>query len=187
MCKRPERGEGKGAAEALLKNAHVVLSRAEMDGMELADFGLGDWRTEGAQIATFLSTERVGFKVICLLPDQTLPEHWHTAVGDDPGKEETFRVVHGTLRLYLPGADTICEGHIPAGKAPWYTCRNERILCAPQQITLEPGVKHWLQGGEEGCVVYSISSTARCALDPFTDPAVRRTPAAARDDAPRTR
>ena len=150
--------------------------------MEVADFGLGDYPRQGAQIATYVNTDRVGAKVICLLPGQTLPEHWHTAVGDDPGKEETLRVLYGALRLYLPGPDTLREGRMPRGKEDCYTCRQEVLLRATEQITLKPGVKHWLQGGEAGCVVWSISSAARCALDPFTDPHIRRVPEIIEDE-----
>jgi hypothetical protein len=65
--------EARAECMPLLKKAGVVLSDSEMDAMEVADFGLGDYRSEGSQIATFVSTSRVGMKVICLLPGQTLP------------------------------------------------------------------------------------------------------------------
>lgn len=176
MIKRSEVETGREAAVDLLKKAHIMLSDAERMSLEVADFGLTNWPAEGSQIATIVNTDRIGLKLICLLPGQTLPEHWHTAIGDTPGKEETLRVAYGTLRLYLPGVEMILEGRIPEGKEPVYTCRNEVILRAPEQITLIPGTKHWMQGGAEGTVVYSISSAATCPLDPFTDPTIKRMP-----------
>ena len=109
------------------------------------------------------------------MPDETLPEHWHTAVeGDALGKQEILRVLYGTLRLGLPGEGKLTESVIPAGKDAFYTCRTEKLMHAGEQILLEPGVKHWLQGGKDGVVLYSISSAAHCQLDPFTDPNIVR-------------
>jgi D-lyxose ketol-isomerase len=144
--------------------------------MEVADFGLDDYRAEGSQIATFVSTNRVGMKVICLLPNQTLPEHWHTAMEGYEGKEEALRVLYGVLRLYLPGGNGPIEGFIPKDKQCFYTCRNEICMKPVQQVTLAPGVKHWFQAGDEGAVLFSISSMATCTMDPFTDPNIVRMP-----------
>lgn len=174
MISKHDRHTGQQEAAALFEKAGVALSESEIDEIEVADFGLSDFRVEGAQIATFADTQRVGFKVICLLPNQTLPEHWHTAFGDNPGKEETIRVLYGTFRLYLPGGDGPHEGFVPHSKQAMYTCRNEIIMRPTQQQYLPPGTKHWFQAGAEGAVVYSISSQASCPLDPFTDPNIVR-------------
>ena len=116
-----------------------------------------------------------GQQVVALFGGQTLPEHWHPPVGDDPGKEETVRVVSGTLRFYILGDDNMCEGAIPAGKENVYTARHELIFKPGDQITMEPGTKHWFQAGEDGVVMYSFSSVARDVLDGFTDPEIKRT------------
>lgn len=169
--------EAKAACATLLQKAGVALSGEELSTMEVADFGLGDYRAEGAQIASFVSTDRVALKVICLLPGQTLPEHWHTAMEGYEGKEETLRVLFGSLRVYLPGeSGGPVKGFIPKGKERCYTCRKEVCLAPVEQITLPPGVKHWFQGGEGGAVLFSISSMATCTMDPFTDPDIVRVP-----------
>lgn len=174
--------EARAACIPLLKKAGVVLSDSEMEAMEVADFGLGDYRAEGSQIATFVSTSRIGMKVICLLPGQTLPEHWHTAMEGYEGKEETLRVLYGTLRLYLPGGDGPKEGFIPKGKQSCYTSRKEVCLQPVQQVTMSPGVKHWFQAGEDGAVLFSISSMATCTMDPFTDPNIVRMPVIVKEE-----
>jgi hypothetical protein len=46
---------------------------------------------------TMVQMDRISVKVLALLPDQTVPEHWHPLVDDDPGKEETIRVITGTV------------------------------------------------------------------------------------------
>ena len=164
----------KARAAKMIMDAGIVLSESEIETMDVADFGLSDLESEGAQIVTMFSTDRVSAKIIALFPFQTEPEHWHTAVGTDPGKEETLRVAKGTVYMYIPGEGDVRFGFIPKGKESVYTSRKEVVLNPGEQITLEPGIKHWFQAGSEGAVMYTISSCARDALDPFTDPKIVR-------------
>ena len=174
MLTRKEFNEARQRAAKMIRKAGVKITETEVEKMEVADFGLGHLSEEGAQILTFFSTERVSVKVIALFPNQTEPEHWHTAVGSDPGKEETIRVVEGTVYFYIPGPDTLRLGFIPKGKEARYTVRHEVVMKPGDQITLQPGEKHWFQAGREGAVMYTFSTCARDALDPFTDPGIIR-------------
>ena len=158
----------------MIRRSGINITDKEIDKIEAADFGLSHLENEGAQILTFFSTERVSVKVIALFPKQTEPEHWHTTIGLDPGKEETIRVVEGTVYFYIPGEDTLEYGFIPYGKDKVYTVRHEIVMKPGDQLTLEPGTKHWFQAGTEGAVMYSFSSAARDALDPFTDTEIVR-------------
>jgi len=158
----------------MVRDAGIHITDEEAGRIEVADFGLGRLDREGAQILTLVATDRMAAKIIALFPGQTLPEHWHPRVGDDPGKEETIRVVSGLLRLYLPGDDTLREGIIPEGKQEVYTMCNETLMEPGGQVTLPPGTKHWFQAGPEGVVLYSFSTVARDVLDCFTDPAIQR-------------
>ena len=173
MITREQVNAGRRVAGELIEKSGLHVTDKEMDNLEVADFGLENYPEEGAQIITFLDTKKVGYKAICLSEGQTLPEHMHTASLGEEGKEETFRVVYGVLRLFVPGDD---QGDIPCprGKEQYYTCRKELRLTRAEQVTLPPDTPHWFMGGEGGCVVLSISSWARCALDPFTDPNVIR-------------
>jgi len=103
-----------------------------------------------------------------------LPEHWHPPVGSDPGKEETVRVVWGTVYCYVDGPDTLAKGFIPKAKEAVYSLRHELVFKPGDQFTFAPGKKHWFQGGSEGAVLYSFSSVARDVLDGFTDPNIDR-------------
>ena len=123
------------------------------------------------------ATERYAVKALTLLPGQTLPEHWHPPIGDDPGKLETVRAVWGEFLLFLDGDSSISLGCVPIGKEDACTCRHEVVLKRGDQLTLAPGQKHWFQGGSGGAVVYSFSSTVRDLQDGFTDPLVVRKPA----------
>lgn len=163
----------KRAATAILKSG-IHITDEEAEKIEVADFGLSRLDIEGAQILTLVATDRIAVKVIVLFPSQTVPEHWHPRVGEDPGKEETVRVVSGTMRFYIPGPDNMREGIVLTGKEDAYTVRHELILEPGAQITLQPGTKHWFQAAEDGAVVYSFSSVARDVLDGFTDPNIER-------------
>ena len=165
----------KKAAE-LIRKSGLQITPDEVKTIEVVDFGLGDLEKEGAQILTLVQTERISVKVLALFPYQTEPEHWHPPVGNDPGKEETIRIISGTCYFYVLGEDSVKDGFVPEGKADYYTVRHEIVMKPTDQITLEPGKKHWFQAGEEGTVMYSFSTIARDALDGFTDPGVHRIP-----------
>mgnify|MGYP000934529162 CR=1 FL=1 len=176
MLKKKEVFEAQIKAAELIKKSGIKISDEEVKRIEVVDFGLGNLQKEGAQILTFYSTNRASAKVIVLFPYQTLPEHWHPQIGNDPGKEETIRVAYGTVYLYIPGEANIKEGFIPKGKEEYYTARHEIVMKCCDQITLIPGTKHWLQSGEEGAVMYSFSTCARDVLDLFSDPHIVRIP-----------
>jgi len=162
-------------AAALIHRAGVPMRSDEPPRIEAADFGLGHLEIEGAQILTVAESPRLAVKLIALFPGQTLPEHWHPMVGDDPGKEETIRVQWGSMAIFAPGAGRLEGWPPPAGKEAVYSVREGRMLAAGDQYYLPPGTRHWFQGGLEGAVVWSFSSVARDVLDRFTDPAVVRT------------
>ncbi|MBD3243904.1 MAG: D-lyxose/D-mannose family sugar isomerase [Chitinivibrionales bacterium] len=161
-------------AAAMIREAGIALSDTEAAAIEVVGFGLGHPQHEGAQIVTLVATDRYAVKVLALFPGQTEPEHWHPPVGDDPGKQETIRIVSGELRFYTSGTDTLHAGNVPQGKEQYYTCRHEHVMKPGDQLTLEPGAPHWFQPGSRGCVLFSFSSVVRDACDGFSDPAVRR-------------
>ncbi|MHC4434092.1 MAG: D-lyxose/D-mannose family sugar isomerase [Planctomycetota bacterium] len=174
MLTRAQFEAAQARAAAMIRASGIHISDEEAEKIEVADFGLSRLEKEGAQILTLVATDRLAVKLVALFANQTLPEHWHPPVEDDPGKEETARVVWGTLRYYIDGADNMREGFVPAGKENVYTLRHEVILKPGGQITMEPGAKHWFQAGDQGAVMYSFSSVARDVLDGFTDPAIQR-------------
>jgi D-lyxose ketol-isomerase len=161
-------------AREMIGRAGIHVTDKEAEGIEVVDFGLSRLQKEGVQVLTLLQTERISVKVLALFPNQTEPEHWHPPVAGDPGKEETVRVISGTLYFYIPGENTFQEGFLVKGKEHCYTMRHELVMRPGDQITLAPGVKHWFQARDEGVVMYSFSTVARDALDQFTDKDVVR-------------
>jgi D-lyxose ketol-isomerase len=175
MITRDDQQSARRRAAAMIRAAGIHITDREAEGIEVVDFGLGRLAQEGVQVLTLVQTERISVKVLALFPNQTEPEHWHPPVGSDPGKEETVRVISGTVYFYLPGEASFREGFLVKGKEHCYTMRHEIVLRPGDQITLAPGVKHWFQAREEGAVMYSFSTIARDALDQFTDKEIVRT------------
>jgi len=174
MITKAEYKKAQERAATMIQNAGIRIRDEEIGKISVADFGLSNLEVEGAQILTFFATDRVSAKVIALFPNQTLPEHWHPPVEDDPGKQEIIRIIYGTAYSYIPGEDSMRAGVIPSGKENVYTCRHEVIMEECDQLIFEPGIKHWFQAGEEGAVMYSFSTCVRDGLDGFTDPEVLR-------------
>lgn len=160
---------------AFLQRAGIVLTAHEAANIEVADFGLGDLKASGLQLVTYINTERCCAKELVLFPRQTCPEHRHPPVGDDQGKEETFRCRSGKVFLYVEGDPTpnpACSP--PKGRADTYTVWHEIELNPGDQYTIMPNIKHWFQAGDDGAVVSEFSTRSRDELDIFTDPDIRR-------------
>jgi D-lyxose ketol-isomerase len=142
-------------AAALLADAGIVLTPAERDAIEVADFGLSRLDEIGLQVVVYVNTERCCAKELVLFPGQTCPEHRHPPVGDDPGKEETFRCRAGVVHLHIEGAGEI-------------------VLHPGEQFTVQPNTLHWFRAGDEGAIVSEFSTRSRDELDVFTDPEIAR-------------
>ena len=141
-------------AAAMLAEAGIVLTPTEQEAIEVADFGLGDLERYGLEIVVYVNTERVCAKELVLFAGQTCPEHRHPPVAGEPGKEETFRVRSGLVRLHLG---------------------DEEVVLGPgDQHTIPPDTLHWFQAGEAGAIVSEFSTRSRDETDVFTDPRVVR-------------
>jgi D-lyxose ketol-isomerase len=147
--------EARNRAAALLQRAGIVLTPVERAGIEVADFGLGRLEEIGLQLVVYVNTERVCAKELVLFPGQTCPEHRHPPVGDDPGKEETFRCRTGSVVLWV-------DGH------------GEVELRPGDQFTIPPNTLHWFRADAEGAIVSEFSTRSRDATDVFSDPRIVR-------------
>jgi D-lyxose ketol-isomerase len=163
-----------GVADRLAA-AGVTVTPAEREALEIADFGLGRFESEGLGLLTYINTARCCAKELVMWPGQTCPQHRHPPVGDDPGKEETFRVRDGVCILHV---DAGAASPKPAAIAPTehYTPMREIVLQPGEQYTIPPNTWHWFQAGGEGCVVSEFSTVSRDDMDVFLDPNVARAP-----------
>lgn len=181
MITRKQQEQARRRAAEMIRAAGIHITDIEANRTEVVDFGLSRLEHEGVQVLTLVQTERISVKVLALFPNQTEPEHWHPPVGSDPGKEETVRIISGTLYFYVPGENTFKEGFLVKGKEHCYTMRHELVMRPGDQVTLAPGVRHWFQAREEGVVMYSFSTIARDVMDRFTDKDIVRTTRVADD------
>jgi D-lyxose ketol-isomerase len=154
MLTRAQIEEARSFALRALADARVVVRDDEAAALEVSDFGLGDLARTGLQILVYVNTERVCAKELVMMPGQICPEHVHVGVGDELGKEETFRVRTGEVRLFVEG--------------------EEHLLLPGDQHTIMPGTRHWFQAGPEGAIVTEFSTRSTDEHDVFTDPAIRR-------------
>jgi len=163
-------------AHALLAEAGIVLTNRERESLEIADLGLGEFETSGLALVVYINTARVCAKELVLLPGQTCPQHRHPPVGNEPGKEETFRCRAGEVYLYVPGpAAASPRAKPPSHRADTYTVFHEIILRPGEQYTIPPDTWHWFQGGPSGAVVSEFSTRSTDEHDIFVDPQIRRT------------
>ena len=75
----------------IFDRAHIVVTPAEAERIEIADFGLSRFKQTGLSVLVYVNTERCCAKELAMWPRQTCPEHLHPSVGAELGKEETFR------------------------------------------------------------------------------------------------
>lgn len=161
----------------LLDMAHIVLTPAEKENIEIADFGLNHLEVIGLELLTYINTERVCAKELVLLPGQTCPEHRHPSQTDHPGKEETFRCRWGEVFLYVPGDAAVQPKAILPGEFRIHMHHWHEIILHPgEQYTLKPDTPHWFQGGKSGAVVSEFSTHSDDASDIFSDPRIIRKP-----------
>jgi D-lyxose ketol-isomerase len=157
------------------RRAGIVVTEAEQERIEIADFRLGRFEQTGLAVLVYVNTERCCAKELAMWPHQTCPEHRHPPVGNSPGKEETFRCRWGKIYLYVPGQRaTTPKAVVPAGNENCYTVWREIELNPGEQYTLAPNTLHWFQAGSEGAVVSEFSTRSTDENDVFTDSRIVR-------------
>jgi D-lyxose ketol-isomerase len=147
--------EARQRAAAMLADAGIVLTDRERTGLEVTDLGLGRLEQIGLQLVVYENNERYCAKELVLFPRQLCPEHRHPPVGDDPGKQETFRVRTGEVTLFV-------DGH------------GEMTLRPGDQFTIPPDTLHWFRAGDDGAIISEFSSRSRDEHDVFSDPRIVR-------------
>ncbi len=177
MIKRSEVRKLQQRAADMYSRAGIVLTPAESENIEIAEFGLGHAHSEGLELVTYINTNIYCAKELALFPGQTCPEHRHPPVGGSAGKMETFRCRWGNVRLYVEG-DPVSKpkAKVPEESRPYYTVFHEIELQPGMQYTIPSNTKHWFQAGPEGAVVSEFSSSSTDENDIFTNPNIERMP-----------
>ncbi|MDN5343854.1 MAG: D-lyxose ketol-isomerase [Oceanotoga sp.] len=169
----------KEKALEIIRKANIILTKDEIEKMEITDLGLGKPENIGLQLVVYVNTNRVCAKEIVLLPNQICPEHKHPPILhlNYQGKEETFRCRWGKVYLYVPGEPTknaYGKRFIPFNKKKYFTVWHEIVLLPGEQYTLPPNTLHWFIAGKDGAVISEFSTTSYDEYDVFTDPGIRR-------------
>jgi D-lyxose ketol-isomerase len=154
----------------LIQRSGFAISDREWEVLQVSDFGLGNLRHEGFAFIDILRSSRLRITILVLLPNQSLPQHVHPPYEDEPGKEETLRVLSGQTRVYVKGEANYAEMLIPEGKESYYTARKEVRLNPGEQITVTPNIEHWFQGGPEGSVNICFQNRVDETRNLFWDP-----------------
>jgi D-lyxose ketol-isomerase len=152
---RAELERAQAEAAERLAAAGIVLTDAERERIEVADFGLGDLDRTGLQLLVYVNTDRYCAKELVLFAGQSCPEHRHPPFAGGPGKEETFRCRAGQVVLDVEGT-------------------GELVLRPGEQHTIPPDTRHSFRAGPDGAIVTEFSSASRDELDVFTDPRIER-------------
>jgi len=164
-------------AAGLLKQAGIAITPEERAGIEIAEFGLGEFERTGLALITYVNTDRYCAKELIMFPGMTCPEHRHPTVAGQAGKMETFRCRWGKVMLYVDGDPTPKpKGKAPKGSEDYYTVWHEVVLKPGAQFTIPPNTLHWVQAGPQGAIGSEFSSTSRDEADIFTDPRIVRIP-----------
>ena len=175
MLSGREYEDARQKALGYFKKAGIVLTKAEEEALEVADFGLGDLENIGLEVLVYVNTKRVCAKELVMFPDQTCPEHRHPTKNGISGKEETFRCRWGRVYLYVPGESAQDPRTFGLDKySSHFTVFNEIVLDPGDQYTLVPDTLHWFRAGSEGAVVSEFSTSSTDDQDIFTDPRINR-------------
>ena len=159
----------------LFGRAHIVVTLAEVAQIEIADFGLSQFEQTGLGVLVYVNTQRCCAKELAMWPRQTCPEHLHPNIGDELGKEETFRCRWGKVFLYVSGESAKTpQCKPPSGREHAYSAWHEIELGLGDQYTLKPETLHWFQAGDEGAVVSEFSTRSRDESDIFSDEEIAR-------------
>ena len=175
--KRSEYNTMRRLALEYYQKAGIVLTDAEQERIEVADFGLGIVQKVGLQLITYINTARVCAKEMVLLPYQTCPEHKHVPTNGQAGKEETFRCRYGKVYLYTAsGRGGKCEDIQAPLPQTEVSVFDETVLLPGEQFTIQPETWHWFCAGEEGAVISEFSTRSTDETDVFTDKRLIRMP-----------
>lgn len=163
-------------AADLFEKAGIYITPKVQASIEIAEFGLDDFEATGLGVLVYVNTQRCCAKELAMWPGQTCPEHLHPPVGDDPGKEETFRCRWGEVYLYVSGEPTLDPHCTPPGDDEAYTVWHEIALGKGDQYTIGPNTLHWFQAGEQGAVVSEFSTRSTDENDVFSETRIQRVP-----------
>lgn len=171
MLSEQKQREIRQKAILLFEKAGIPLTEKEKrEQLVIVDFGQDFWEL-GIVMMTTINAPRYCGRYILFFPGQSCAQHWHPDIDGKPGKEETFRVLWGTVYAYGEGENAgEIRAKIPAGHDAYYNHRRESVLQPGDQMTVRLHERHWFQAGPDGAIAYETGSPARDEYDLNDDP-----------------
>ncbi len=116
MVTREEAAAARRRATSILASSGIVLTPAESDAIEIADFGLSRLEQTGLEVVVYVNTERVCAKELVMFPRQLCPEHTSIRPSTGPpGKGKDLPLsYHGVVYLYVEGEPAADAGRARA-------------------------------------------------------------------------
>lgn len=160
----------KTVVEMVEDKAQFALTDLERESVRVVGTTRYDFEEVGLSLIDLTMHERYGGRLIVLLPNQVVFEHWHPDVDGAKGKVETFRVLWGEVDSFCEGeASDGAQSLIPAGSEDVFTARRRIHLAPGEQHTTQLHERHWLVAGDVGVVGLEFSSPVRDRSDIKTD------------------
>ena len=146
--------EARDRAVAMLGDAGIVLTDAERESIEVADFGLGEFEQTGLTLLVYENNDRYCAKELVLFPHQRCPEHRHPRSATIRGRRRRS---------------------VARGRGDALGGRPRRADTAAGRPVHDPA-RHAapVRAGDDGAIVSEFSSRSRDENDVFTDPKIVR-------------
>ncbi len=169
----------KDAYLAMLKRAGYPISEKLLKNLAVTDFALGRFTEVGLGTVLWIGEKKANYTTldIFLLPNQTIPEHWHVGLASEgvTPKMESWLVRWGASYIYGEGT-TVARpvAKIYPSEAKYLTVMKETICKVGDTAGItHPEEKHWQQAGPEGAIVSEVSTYHSGAAVRFTNPNIK--------------
>lgn len=141
---------------------YPIPPRFDTEDFWVKDFNIGNFAESGMAGIFWLSDSayNISGHEIFLLPNQSIPEHWHIATEDTSEKLEGWHVRHGSVYTYSEGEPTEgAEDDIPTShKECTVALKREEVLPGNIALLSAPGERHWMRAGPQGAIVTEYAS-----------------------------
>ena len=129
----------------------------------VSDYGTGQFAKLGLAAVMFANNTNDHYMVmdLYLLPNQMLPEHWHTSVGQGPVKLEGWLIRHGLSHVVGEGAPNLGKDIvIPPCHANGTVTVKHETLCGPGEWAQlnRAEAHHWMLAGPVGAILTEVAN-----------------------------
>jgi D-lyxose ketol-isomerase len=136
---------------------YPIPERFYTDDFWVKDFNIGNFVESGLAGIFWISSEEYNISghEMFLLPNQSVPEHWHVGTEITGPKLEAWHVRNGEIYTYSEGvASADVENTIPSSHKECTVAKKvQRVKPGEVAILSGAGERHWMRAGAEGAIV----------------------------------